>query len=130
MAAFLFSIYILDVLHLGIFLFLVPIIWFYSFFDGLQKASRIGEEPVEDTPIISYLVNNQKWLGIGLIALGVYYLFTSILLPVVRPFLDAFFNIDIMYWFEQYFQMAIVCLILIGGGLKLIAGSKKKGDAK
>lgn len=130
MAAFLFSIYILDVLHLGIFLFLVPIIWFYSFFDGLQKASRIGEEPVEDTPIISYFVNNQKWLGIGLIALGVYYLFTSILLPVVRPFLETFFNIDIMYWFEQYFQMAIVCLILIGGGLKLIAGSKKKGDAK
>src|SRR5690606_37066725 len=40
MAAFLFAIYILDGLRLGLFLFLVPIIWFYSFFDGLQKASK------------------------------------------------------------------------------------------
>lgn len=130
MAAFLFSIYILDVLHLGIFLFIVPIIWFYSFFDGLQKASRIGKEPLEDTPIISYLVNNQKWLGIGLIALGAYYLFSSIFLPVFKPFIVEFFNIDVAYWFDQYFQVAIVCLLLIGGGIKLLLGSKKKGESE
>ena len=41
MAAFLFSIYILDILRLGIFLFLIPIIWFYSFFDGMQRASKM-----------------------------------------------------------------------------------------
>src|SRR5690606_27141104 len=34
MAIFLFSIYVLDFLRLGLFLFLIPIIWFYSFFDG------------------------------------------------------------------------------------------------
>ena len=44
MAAFLFSIFILNELRLGLFLFVIPIIWFYSFFDGLQKASKIGEE--------------------------------------------------------------------------------------
>lgn len=130
MAVFLFSIYILDVLHLGVFLFLVPIIWFYSFFDGLQKASRIGIEPMEDTPIISYLVNNQKWVGIGLIALGVYYLFSSILLPIFEPIMIELLTIDLMYWFNRYFQIAIVCILLIGGGIKLLLGSKKKAKNK
>lgn len=128
MAAFLFSIYILDVLHLGIFLFLVPIIWFYSFFDGLQKASQIDTGPVEDTPIISYLVNNQKWVGIGLIALGVYYLFSSILMPILGPIMTEVLEIDFVYWFDRYFQVTIVCLLLIGGGTKLLLGSKNKAS--
>lgn len=126
MAAFLFSIYILDVLRLGIFLFLIPIIWFYSFFDGLQKASKYEDEPLEDTPIISYLFNHQKWIGIGLVLLGLYYLTTNILLPVLSPMLMNAINIDIRYWFERYFQTAVVCILLIGGGLKLLTGKKEK----
>jgi len=126
MAAFLFSIYILDALRLGIFLFLIPIIWFYSFFDGLQKASKYGSEPLEDTPIIAYLINHQKWLGIGLVLLGLYYLTTNILLPIVSPMLYDLVDIDVGYWFERYFQMAVVCILLIGGGLKLLMGKKEK----
>lgn len=126
MAAFLFSIYILDVLRLGIFLFLIPIIWFYSFFDGLQKASKYGKEELEDTPIISYFINHQKWVGIGLILLGLYYLVSHIVLPAFSPMLQEFINIDIGYWFNRYFQTGIVCILLIGGGIKLLTGSKKK----
>lgn len=126
MAAFLFSIYILDVLRLGIFLFLIPIIWFYSFFDGLQKASRFEDEPLEDMPIISYLFNHQKWIGIGLVLLGLYYLTTNILLPVLSPMLMDLIEVDIRYWFERYFQTAVVCILLIGGGLKLMMGRKER----
>lgn len=127
MAAFLFSIYILDVLRLGIFLFLIPIIWFYSFFDGMQKASKYKEdEPLEDTPIIAYLMNHQKWIGIGLLLLGLYYMFSSIIIPAFAPMLREMINIDIHYWFDRYFQTAIVCILLIGGGLKLLLGSKSK----
>lgn len=126
MAAFLFSIYILDVLRLGIFLFLIPIIWFYSFFDGLQRASKYGNEEQDDTPIISYLINHQKWLGIGLLLLGLYYLTTNILLPIISPMLVEIINIDIRYWFERYFQTAVVCVLLIGGGLKLLIGKKER----
>ncbi|MGD7023962.1 hypothetical protein ACQCVK_15280 [Rossellomorea vietnamensis] len=128
MAAFLFSIYIMDVMRLGIFLFLVPIIWFYSFFDGLQKASRYGKEPIEDIPVISYLVNHQKWVGIGLVTLGIYYLLTNVALPVLQPFIYEYMEVDAYFWFERYIQTAIVCLVLIGGGIKLLAGSKKKGE--
>lgn len=129
MAAFLFSIYILDVLRLGIFLFLIPIIWCYSFFDGLQKASKYGKEELEDTPIISYLINHQKWVGIGLILLGLYYLTNSILLPALSPMLSELINIDLRYWFDRYFQTAVVCVLLIGGGIKLLMGSKGKKEA-
>ena len=130
MAAFLFSIYILDILRLGIFLFLIPIIWFYSFFDAMQKVSKYGEEEIEDVPIISYLINHQKWVGIGLVVLGVYYLFMNVVIPVFAPMLSNLIQIDLMYWVQSYFQTGIVCVLLIGGGIKLLSGSKHKREEK
>ncbi|MFT8319622.1 MAG: hypothetical protein ABF649_01815 [Bacillus sp. (in: firmicutes)] len=127
MAAFLFSIFILNELRLGLFLFLIPLIWFYSFFDGLQKASKAGEEqPLQDTPVISYLINHQKWIGIGLVLLGIYYLFLNIILPILAPKLNVLFHIDLQFLFYQYFQTGLVCLILILGGGRLLMGKKKK----
>ncbi|VEF49149.1 membrane protein [Bacillus freudenreichii] len=132
MAAFLLSIYILDVLRLGIFLFIVPIIWFYSFFDGLQKASQSESGELEDEPIVSYLINHQKWIGIGLILLGLYYIGMNIIIPMANPILGERYGIDLHYWIYSYVQPAIICLILIGGGIKLLSGKKadKEGEAK
>ncbi|WHY01080.1 hypothetical protein [Neobacillus sp. DY30] len=130
MAAFLFSIYILDILRLGIFLFLIPIIWFYSFFDAMQKVSKYGEEEMEDVPIISYLINHQKLVGIGLVVMGLYYLFMNVVIPVFAPMLSNMINIDLMYWVQSYFQTGIVCVLLIGGGIKLLAGSKHKREER
>jgi hypothetical protein len=124
MAAFLFSIYILDVLRLGIFLFLIPIIWFYSLFDSLQISSKYGKEEIEDTPIVSYFINHQKWLGAGLVLLGFYYLFTNLVMPSLAPMISEYLNIDFRYLFDQYLQTVIVCLLLIGGGIKLLMGKK------
>jgi hypothetical protein len=130
MAAFLFSIYILDILRLGIFLFLIPIIWFYSFFDAMQKVSKYGEESIEDVPIIAYFLNHQKWVGIGLVLMGLYYLVMNVLLPTFSPMLSRLIDIDVMYWAQGYFQTGIVCLLLIGGGIKLLSGSKQKREAE
>jgi hypothetical protein len=130
MAAFLFSIYILDILRLGIFLFLIPIIWFYSFFDAMQKVSKYGEETVEDVPIIAYFLNHQKWVGIGLVLMGLYYLVMNVLLPAFSPMLSRLIDIDVMYWVQGYFQTGLVCLLLIGGGIKLLSGSKQKQGAE
>ncbi len=128
MAAFLFAIYILDILRLSLFLFLIPIIWFYSFFDALQKVSKHGEEELEDIPIISYLVNHQKWLGVGLLALGLYYMFDHIVIPALAPMLKLDFGVDIQYWYYNYFQVTVICILLIGGGLKLMMGSKGRKE--
>ncbi|MEM5594747.1 hypothetical protein AAHH67_28800 [Niallia circulans] len=126
MAAFLFSIFILNELRLGLFLFVIPIIWFYSFFDGLQKASRVGEEELEDTPVIAYLINYQKWFGIGLLVIGLYYLMINIILPIFSPIIQNVINVDLRFFFYQYFQTGIVCLVLIIGGIHLLKGTKKK----
>ncbi|WP_058307644.1 hypothetical protein [Gracilibacillus massiliensis] len=125
MVAFLLSIYILDVLNLSIFLFLIPIIWFFSFFDALQLANKIEYEIVDDVPVIKYLVNQQKWIGIGLLVLGFFYLFDAVLLPTMANTVRELFNFDIWHYYHQYFQVTIVSLLLIGGGFKLIIGSKK-----
>lgn len=126
MASFLLSIYILDVLHLSIFLFVIPIIWFFSFFDALQLINRSHDQELEDIPVFKHLANYQKWLGIGLILLGVFYLIDSTFLPIIADNLREIFNIDVWYYYQQYFQVSIVCFLLILGGIKLISGSKKK----
>ncbi|MEM5013429.1 hypothetical protein WKH57_22155 [Niallia taxi] len=126
MAAFLFAIFLINELYLGIFLFLIPIIWFYSFFDGLQKASRIGEAELEDTPVIAYLTNYQKWVGIGLLLVGFYYMTVNILLPVFSTRLQLLLGIDLQFLFYHYFQTGVVCIVLIFGGLRVLAGNKNK----
>jgi hypothetical protein len=129
MAAFLLAIYVMDVLRLSAFFFLIPLIWFYSFFDALQKASKYGEEELEDLPIVSYFVNHQKWIGVGLLLMGLYYFLDSILLPTFAPYLSELLQIDLYYWYQRLFQTTIVCILLIGGGIKLLLGSKeKKGE--
>jgi len=129
MAAFLLGIYILDILRLSLFLFLIPIIWFYSFFDALQKVSIQGEEELEDTPVITYFVNHQKWIGIGLLALGLYYLVANVIIPMLAPILKTNLGIDIEYWYYNYFQVSVICILLIGGGLKLLFGSKSRKES-
>ena len=133
MAGFLFAIYILDLLRLGFFFFLIPIIWFYSFFDGLQKASKMDEGPLVDTPIITGIAHQQKWFGYGLVAIGVYFFASNILVPAAAPYLQQWLGDNLEYWFRDYFQKGIVCVLLIGGGIKLLSGSKKekvRGETK
>jgi len=130
MAAFLLGIYILDILRLSLFLFLIPIIWFYSFFDALQKVSMHGEEELEDTPVITYFVNHQKWIGIGLLSLGLYYMVANVIIPALAPALKTNLGIDIEYWYYNYFQVTVICILLIGGGLKLLFGSKSRKETR
>ncbi|MDL4842273.1 DUF6677 family protein [Aquibacillus rhizosphaerae] len=128
MAGFLLSIYILDVLRLSLFLFLIPIIWFYSFFDALQRVNRVDQAELEDVPVIRYLINHQKWLGVGLILLGCFYLFDTIMLPTLSYYFQSTFQLDIRYYYNQYFQISLVSLLFIFGGFKLIIGSKKSKE--
>lgn len=126
MAVFLLTIFVLDVLKLSFFLFLVPLIWCFSFFDALQKVSKHGEEEQLDIPVISYLMNHQKWLGIGLLALGLYYLFDNALVPVFGEVFMRWFGLNLERLYYDYFQVLVICILLIGGGLKLIWGSRTK----
>lgn len=126
MVGFLLSIYILDVLRLSLFLFLIPIIWFYSFFDNMQQISAYQNGRMKDEPIIDFLMNHQKWLGIGLVGLGVFYLLDSVIVPEVSRYMYKVFEVNVDFYYYRYFQLTIVCILLIGGGVKLLSNSKKK----
>lgn len=127
MAAFLFSIYIMDVMQLSLFLFVIPIIWFYNFFDALQLVSKHDHEGLEDQPLLTTFVNQRKWIGAGLIVIGAYYLLDRVFVPVLHRFVSPILNIDIYAGYYQHFQMLIVSLILIVGGIRLLFSRKKKG---
>ncbi|MWV44666.1 hypothetical protein GRF59_13690 [Paenibacillus sp. HJL G12] len=127
MVIFLGSVYVLDVLHLSLFLFLIPLIWFFSFFDGLQQTSRYGREPLVDRPIVEGISNHQRWLGVGLMLLGIYYVATSILFPAIS---NWFPNLYIDYRVDHYLKPAIISILLIAGGIKLMVGTDKKREGR
>ncbi|MFC5700891.1 hypothetical protein ACFPVX_06335 [Cohnella faecalis] len=129
MGAFLFSIYILDSLRLNLFFFLIPLLWCFAFFDALQLASRWQRNPeeVRDVPLVDKVLNHQRWLGLALLALGLYYLADRFLVDwLEREFPKA----AVGYYFREYTQTAVVAVLLIGGGVRLLFGSKKeRGEA-
>lgn len=123
MFLFLGSIYILDLLRLSVFLFMIPLIWFYSFFDGLQCSSRYGREPLTDEPIFKDWVRHQRLIGLGIAGLGLYYLTIRLIIPQLNElFPEMFLNYEI----RSHLNTVIVSLLLIFGGLKLLFGKQRE----
>lgn len=123
MILFLGTFYIIDVIRLSLFLFLLPLIWFFSFFDGLQLTSRYGREPLIDKPLVEGLGNHKRLLGTVLLLLGLYYVSMNLIVPYLASHYPGL-------WIEsrinKYLKPFIVSVVLIGGGLKLLTGTKRK----
>jgi len=124
MILFFGSIYVLDVLGLSLFLFLAPLIWFYAFFDALQQVGRYGQEALQDRALLDNKFADRKWLGVLLVLLGSYYIFDSILIPFFFQYLPSYIK-AYLYEAEPYIRNTLVALLLIGGGFKLMRGSKR-----
>jgi hypothetical protein len=117
MAIFLFSVYILDVLRLSLFFFLIPILWFFSFFDALQQITKYENGTLTDKPIVENWTAYHRSIGIILILLGGYYVFKEVIVQLLYRF---FPQSDYTYWINNFGQTIIVALILIGAGIKLL----------
>ena len=98
-------------LGISLLLFLLPLIWFYSFFDAMHLVDDSQE-----------VANNQKlelpnikpeWLGTGLIAIGIIIILERILLPLIN------------YEIRRYIQTSIVSLIFIIAGAAILMKNKK-----
>ena len=126
MFLFLGSIYILDLLRLSVFLFMIPLIWFYSFFDGLQCSSRYGREQLSDQPIFKDWVRYQRFIGFGIAALGLYYLTIRLIIPQLN---EMFPNVFLTYEIRSYLNTVIVSFLLIFGGVKLLLGKQRESNA-
>jgi hypothetical protein len=114
MSMFFFAAFLMGWLNMSLFLFTLPIIWFYSLFDAFH---RVEEEKVvrkkDGMPIYSWLMARPQWAGWGLIILGCLVIFERI----ISPFLT--------WQIRNYIQTGLVALVLIVSGIRLLMGSKQ-----
>lgn len=118
MGAFFFTVFFMGLLNLSFLVFVLPLIWFYSFFDAYHTLN--GKE-IEDLDISNVLPKiNQKYIGGALIVLGILVMFQNMIYPIIRQYLD--------YRIVSYIQTLIVSLLLILGGIKILKGKKMLED--
>lgn len=130
MGGFLLSFYLLDVLYLTFFMFLVPVIWCFAFFDALQLGARYErmEGFIEDVPIVSGLTASRRWLGAGMILLACYIVFNQFLYDwLILIFWEQQFLVD---QFQRNVQIGLIILLLLAGGIKLMLGGGRSSGVK
>lgn len=115
MGTFFFTIFFMGWLNLSMLLFILPLIWFYSFFDAFHTLN--GDE-VEDIDISTILPNiKHEHLGYGLIGIGLLVFFQRVIYPLVATYID--------WQIKNYIQTSIVSLIFIIVGIEML---KKKDE--
>jgi hypothetical protein len=124
MTLFFFSFFFVDWLRIGFFMFIIPVIWFYSMFDALHKASGDRVPVEEDHLSVLDLIGEDKFkwsgsklLGYGLILIGALLIFDRIISPMIP------------YEIRNYLQTGIVALLFIAGGVKILVGDRKARNA-
>lgn len=116
MTLFFFTIFFMGWLNLSFLLFLVPIIWFYAFFDAFHTVSGNTVEDME-IDILDLLPKiNHEYIGIGFIVLGVVIAFQKMFLPAI----DIYLN----YQIRNFIQTSIVSLIFVFLGILMIRKKK------
>ena len=111
MGAFMFSIFFMGWLRISFLLFLLPLIWFYSFLDALHTVEGTKENVRDDELELPKI--KPEFVGYGLIAMGLIIIIERILYPLIS------------YEIRSYIQTSIVSLIFIAGGIGIINKNKK-----
>jgi len=138
MAMFFFIIFLGNFFGAGSFLVIEPLVWFYAFFDCMNKASLNDEEflLIEDKYLFSMdkilelneglIKKNKIVIGCTVLIFGIYLLWNSILQRLwgVIPEVKYYFFVNITKAVPQ----AIISIIIIIIGIKLIIGKKKESD--
>lgn len=110
MGAFSFSIFFMGWLGISLLLFLLPLIWFYSFFDAMHTVDGSSEE-IKNQEIIFPEIK-QEWVGFALIGIGVMIMLERVLYPLID------------YEIRRYIQTSIVSLIFIIAGIRMLVKNK------
>lgn len=111
MGSFFFSIFFMGWLGISMLLFLLPLIWFYSFFDAMHIADGSQEEVKNQALVLPEV--KPEWVGIALVVIGVVILLEKIL----YPFID--------YSIRRFIQTSVVSLTFIIVGINMLIKNKK-----
>ena len=138
MAAFFFTIFLSSWLEIGPLLVILPLLWFYSFFDCMNKAYSTDEEflILDD----NYLFSLDKFVkldknifqkrrvlaGVLLLFIGGYLIWNNTL-----HLLSRYIPNEVYQVFDNVTRLApqiIIGIAIIVAGAKLITGKKRDGD--
>ena len=106
----------------------MAIVWMYSFFDTYDLIRHLASgEPKEDGLLLlgdvetfkRLIPQHNKLLGWGLVALGVYSLYNSVLRPLLIDLLDLM-GIESGWYIVNQIPTVVVAALLIGAGLWLL----------
>lgn len=111
MGAFFFSVFFMGWLGISLLLFLLPLIWFYSFFDAMHTVDGSKDDIQEQEIELPQI--KPEWVGFGLIGIGVVIMLERILYPLIQ------------YEIRRYIQTSMVSLIFIVIGIAILMKNKK-----
>lgn len=114
MGGFFFTIFFMGWLNLSMLLFILPLIWFYSFFDAFHILNGNDIEDIDMSKILPNI--KHEYIGFGLIGMGLLIAFQRIVYPLINQYID--------WQIRNYIQTSIVSLIFIIGGIKML-GKKR-----
>jgi hypothetical protein len=138
MTLFFFTIFISSWLDLGALVYLIPIIWFYAFFDCVNKRFSSDQDfarfedhflfSKEDFQIGKYNLNGKFSLigGIVLLLLGLYIIWRNFFAHIINLIAPEFFS-RLMMLLGTLPQL-IIGAAIIALGVWLIIGKKKEND--
>ncbi len=122
MGMFFFTIFFMGWLNLSFLLFLLPLIWFYSFFDAFHTINGSKQEEVNLYNLLPSI--KQEHIGWGLIILGIIVGLQKIFIPIGVEILDSIFGSRLVYQLGNYIQTGLVAFILIFVGMKMLRKRK------
>lgn len=134
MAVFFIAIVVINMIKVDLLFVLIPLVWFISLFDALERATRLNQGMVvQDDSVINDMHWKPKrgWIGIGLVLLGGYMIFDKVVFDYIPPVIAHFTSIDIVnryfnsYAIKNQIQTIIVALIIMVIGIRLLKGGKK-----
>lgn len=140
MALLTLIIFLSNFFYIDIFLYTIPLLWFYSFFDCMNKASLSDEvfATLKDNYLFSFdtfIENKNKFIrqykfiiALLLILAGFKLLFRNIL-SMINGYTGIYIDIQLFNFLSQldyYVPQLIIGLLVICIGIKLILGKKKE----
>lgn len=138
MAMFFFIIFLGNFFNSGSFLLIEPLIWFYAFFDSINKLYLDSEEfsLVEDKYLFSMdrileldkglISKNKLIIGCIILLFGVYLLWNTIINNLYNIIPEYLCNI--LTTISRTVPQFVVAIIIIIVGIKLIVGKKRESD--